>query len=132
MVQNKYIKSRFFFGIILLICALYGLYYWFVPTGIYGNALQVKCAYRRYACGDCFPQYKIVEVIKGSRSLKGIDLDLDFESNNLDSIEKASDKCAICLDFYIVGNLKYTRYNKRYSMKVIECYTKLRFPGCCD
>lgn len=98
--------------------------------------VKVKCYYMAYACGDCYANYKIKEVIEGGSEIKKKLLDRDvkvtFKSKRLENrIDTLTGKCAICYDYYIEGYLEY-RPEKEYSvLEADTCTVKLRNSKCC-
>ncbi|HND89297.1 MAG TPA: hypothetical protein PK971_13260, partial [Saprospiraceae bacterium] len=47
------------------------------------NDIQLQCHYMAYACGDCYPQYRVEKVAEGraaKQELLGKDINLEFES----------------------------------------------------
>jgi hypothetical protein len=98
---------------------------------------NVKCRYMAYACGECEPQYKIVEVIKGfdlnKQKLINKDIKVVFKSSSLESkIDSLTQKCAICYDFLFYGDLSYLPVKEYYEIKVDTCTVKLRDKTSCD
>jgi len=92
-----------------------------------------------YACGECGPKHRIDAVLKaGDKKLDtskvaGKDVLLIFRSRALeDRIDRQTEKCAICYDLYVDGDLQALPLKGYYTLKVDTCVAKLRFKGCCN
>ena len=98
---------------------------------------KVMSYYMGYACGDCYAQYKIKQVLV-SKQIEGAELlekDLKVvlksseEEKKLDSLVS---KCAICYDFYFEGDVFKREVDSFYTMKVNSYSVRLRDSTCCN
>jgi hypothetical protein len=97
---------------------------------------KIKCWYMAYACGECWPQYRIKDVFSVSnvtkKELLNKDVRVIFKSEKLEKkIDSLTYKCVVCYDFYIEGELSYIPAKKYYEIKADTCVTKLRDKECC-
>ncbi|MES2732405.1 MAG: hypothetical protein V4714_11670 [Bacteroidota bacterium] len=128
-------KRKIVFGGISI--ALIGLiaYYiiLYIPKDI--DTITVKSYYMMYACGDCYPQYKVKEVLKPDNKYSYLVdklIDVKYESEALEQqINKQTEQCVICYDFFLTGRLKYSK-SKGYSLEVDSARAILRSNDCCD
>ncbi len=84
-----------------------------------------------YACGECEPQYKIKQVLQAGKlresELLDQDIRVDFKSSILEKqIDRATQECAICYDYYLEGELSYLPVKKYYELEADTCIVKLR------
>jgi hypothetical protein len=60
-----------------------------------------------YACGDCYPQFKVDTILLSNPrmdKLLGQDVYLVYQKNGIRySFDKEINNCAICYDYYIEG-----------------------------
>lgn len=112
-----------------------------VPFSIYGQdksleKVKLKLQYMAYACGDCYPEYRVVKIIepkndKTANWLKGKDVNVDFSDKDEDRIESMRGNCAICFYYEVEGALV-----RKDSAKLVlvpmnyKMYEKSK--GCCD
>lgn len=124
-------------GNILLLSTLIfnGFCYCTSPT----YKVKVKCRYMAYACGECEPKHRIDTVLKvvegklDKRKVVDQDVKVIFRSSEQERrIDSQVQKCAICYDFYIDGDLKFLSLKGYYTLDVDTCIVKLRFKHCCD
>lgn len=96
--------------------------------------IQVKCRYMAYACGDCYPQFKIDSVLYPTNSdkLVGEDIYLVYENNSESFLlEEKIDSCWICYDYYVEGELKESLFKSHKKIIVKKYELKLRSSECC-
>jgi len=110
---------------------------WKAYDGIYfkknAGAMTIKCHYMAYACGDCYPQWKIdsgFAVENGLKDLIEKDIYVNYKGKQIGEPDSIN-KCMICYDFYFTGLLKKTLSDK-LKFEAASIQTKLRFPGCCN
>ena len=88
-----------------------------------------------YACGDCYPQWRVdsnFAVEQGLKELIGKDIHVDRKGIQIENlITDSVSKCIICYDFYFNGSLKKTLSNK-YKFEAESFQMELRFPDCCN
>ncbi len=87
-----------------------------------------------YACGECYPQYKVKEVdpVKGYEFLLDQDISIIYPSKEQeDSIQKLTQKCIICYEFYFRGSVRFSK-KKGYIFKATSAKVKLWDDKCCD
>ena len=86
-----------------------------------------------YACGDCYPQYKITTVLdsKGfskqellEKDIKVVFTDKEFGKR----LDEQVQKCIICYEFELIGRL--TEINEEYTLYSDSCTANLR-EDCC-
>ena len=95
--------------------------------------INVNLHYMAYACGECALQYKVTEVLSSDSSLghlTGQLVDIKFSSKMKTEIKNKAEKCMICFDFIVSGNI-YKSYSGVYklSAKNLEL---LEREGCCS
>jgi len=128
MFFQKYFK-KIAFATILIITLSFLL--WFARDK--GEVVTVKCTYMMYACGDCQPQYNIVDVVSSSQELDskrliGRDIYVEFnKSSDQDLVDNS--KCIICHVFELTGTLnKEGNTHKLY----VENSNITLIPDCCE
>lgn len=96
--------------------------------------ISLKCHYMAYSCGDCYNQYqveKIVSVTDNYDFLLGKEIAISFENENIaKELDKKTQKCVICYDFYFDGYVKKTIYQNIF-FQVSDIKIKLR-ENCCE
>ncbi len=109
--------------------------YTFIPKSI-DKQVTLKCRYMAYACGDCYPQYRVDEVIIPSsgnlqEDMLKKEISVFYKAKELENhISKETSKCIICYDFYFSGELKQSA-SKGYFLEVDSAKIELR-PNCCS
>lgn len=88
-----------------------------------------------YACGDCYPNYKIEKVLEPviiMDNLIGEDIDVLFENSRIQTqFDYKTRRCKICFTYEFYGNLDYSILKSTYTLAVQEY--KLNFhESCCD
>jgi hypothetical protein len=104
--------------IIVVIAALFGA--WKAYDGIYfkkdKRTVMIKCHYMAYACGDCYPQWKIDSSFAVENGLKDLiekDIYVNYKGKQIEeSVPDSISKCIICYDLYFTGLLKKTLSDK--------------------
>lgn len=98
------------------------------------NDIQLQCRYMAYACGDCYPQYKITDVLNDSiakRELSGKDINLEFENEEKEQeFVQLQGNCGICFLYKFKGDLRYS-ITKGHILKVSD-YNLEKYPECCE
>lgn len=101
------------------------------------SKVKVKCYFMAYACGDCYPKYKIKQVLSSENIPDSLllerELKIEYLSSKIEQqIDTLTSKCAICYDFFIEGSLYY-QHRKEYSiLQVDKCVAQLRDSTCCE
>jgi DNA gyrase/topoisomerase IV subunit B len=80
-----------------------------------------------YACGDCYPGYKVQHVYNNSTHL-GIlnrDININFRDEKTENqYENKLGICTMCFEYYFTGRIAYStkmlRYKHRQVLAVIE------------
>ena len=95
-----------------------------------------KCHYMAYACGDCYPQWKVDSGFAVENDLKELmeeDLYVTYKGSDVQgsSLPDSVNKCIICYDFYFTGTLKKTLRGK-YQFEADTFKMKLRSKDCCN
>jgi hypothetical protein len=96
------------------------------------KGVEIRCRYQMYACGDCFPQYKVLEVKNVAPDIEKKIIGLDifiFEKMNINKNILEGEVCLICFDIYAIGNL---RKERRGYVLYAESVEKQLIPDCCD
>lgn len=97
--------------------------------------VKVMCNYMMYACGDCYPQYNVKEIISGNRELKIIGKDINIEFDNPkeeDIFNQKTPICVICLDYYLTGQIRYSLWKGNYILHVSNYSIILPDSTCCS
>lgn len=109
--------------------------YYFIPKTVSDRKIKIKCSYMAYACGNCYPQYHVKQIVIGKNKATEmiLDTDLHIEFND-EKIKKKlisqTSKCMICYDFYFIGELKKTPVKGYYFISESVEY-KLKDTSCC-
>lgn len=126
----KFVKSASF--IFKIVCIVFC----FNSCNSKATNVRLKCLYMAYACGDCYPQYKIQELYEPKtygREIIGKDLDVSFESREEESkFEQEVGACGICYSYDFKGNLSYSYRKKCYELKVFSYSLKMENKDCCS
>ena len=112
---------------------------WKAYDGIYfkknAGIVTIKCHYMAYACGDCYPQWKIdsgFSVENGLKDLIDKDILVKYKGKQIEeSIPDSVSKCMICYDFYFTGLLKKT-LSDRHKFEADTFLIKMERPDCCN
>ena len=97
--------------------------------------VSVKCVYMAYACGDCYPQYSVSEVLPSSLDKKLLkkDIDIEFASKEQEEeFKKQIGVCGICHTYDFKGDLYYSNKKGCYVIKLGEYKLKLKDEKCCE
>jgi len=127
-MRNKFI-------IIILICFLViGSLLFFTPISINDEPVEVKFLFMAYACGDCYPQYRIETIEPIDSSLNEFlkkEVRIVFSSSAQEKMvnEKASG-CMICSEFFFTGYLKKSFYRGLF-FKVEKAKVHV-YESCCS
>lgn len=119
--------------ILAILTALALDYYFMFGERIIKKNTTLSCHFMAYACGDCYPQYK-VEKAPGEleKKLLGKDIMISFNSwIQEEKFLKQVERCAICYNYNLTGNLYYSNRYKCYLLKVINYKMTETFRGCC-
>lgn len=100
------------------------------------GSVKVKCVYMAYACGDCTPQYQVIEVIKPvslkDKFLKQ-DIEIAFDDIQIENqFKKKIGNCSICYYYEFYGNMKYERKRKCYVLNIEQYNLVLKNKECCN
>ena len=96
--------------------------------------VHVLSSYMGYACGDCYPQYKVKLVMPESLGKKLINKEIDIEFDSAEKereFENKRSECSICYQYDFGGDLYYSNRKKCYVLKVARYKLKETFKGCC-
>ncbi|MCB9230533.1 MAG: hypothetical protein H6581_02645 [Bacteroidia bacterium] len=89
-----------------------------------------------YACGDCFPQYKVEEVnpVEGiGNELKGKEIEVRFVSNDTEAnYEKEAGACMICYTHIFKGKLTKSIWKDNWIFWAEEYSLSLLSNSCCS
>lgn len=128
-------KRAYKLFLIILGLGIIGLALFFFPNRNVGEEVTIKTNYMMYACGECYPQYKVKEIvypIKGFEFLLNKDISVNYSSKKQeDSIKMVTEKCITCYEFYFTGKVKYSK-TKGYVFKARSAKVKLWDVKCCD
>lgn len=95
------------------------------------NEVELTCSYQAYACGDCFPQFKIDSIFYNSNSKIKIGDEIRIIYNDKE-LEEWVGNCLICYNYRVKGKI-YKPFWRNYYVLVAENYNvKEKFKGCCD
>lgn len=97
--------------------------------------VKVICNYMMYACGDCYPQYNVKEIISGNSELKIVGQDINIEFDNPKAEKQFNEKtpiCVICLDYYLSGQIRYSLWKGNYILNVSNYSIILPDSTCCS
>jgi hypothetical protein len=112
-----------------------GLIYFLIENSYSVEDIVVKSRYMFYACGDCYPQYNIEEVVNSKIQLSkiiGQDFDIEFEDVKIqDSFESSSRKCQFCTKYLFEGDLNYSILKRHYILNVRK-YNLIINKSCYD
>ena len=90
--------------------------------------------YMRYACGDCYPQWNVQNVIgdvKADGKYKGKDMLVYFQEQELYNILKTNDQnCITCFQFIIKGKIEKTLSGKYRFLS--DEYSMIKNEACCN
>jgi hypothetical protein len=109
--------------------------YCLVPEKISNTPIKIKCNYMAYACGDCYPQYKVNEILEGGseevNKILNTEIIVKFEDKKMEQkLDKSTAKCVICYNFTFTGDLKHSSKNGTYLIAKTAEY-KLKNDSCC-
>ena len=130
-------KSSLFIIAIIVVALLFGA--WKAYNGVYfdknKHALTIKCHYMAYACGDCYPQWRIDSSFAVENRMKELiekDLFVIYKGKQFEeSLPDSVGRCMICYDFYFTGFLKKTMSDK-YRFEVDSFQIGTEQPDCCN
>jgi hypothetical protein len=106
---------RFRFIVIILPCLiLVGCLLVFLPISINSEPVEVKFRYMAYACGNCYPQYKVYTIQPTDTLLDDFvekEFWVEFDSQGQEkSVMDQSERCMICCEFLFTGYFKKSIY----------------------
>jgi hypothetical protein len=91
----------------------------------------VAFRYMRYACGDCYPQWKLVSPGSAAVKFSNNDVYITYKGSKLEDIlTQKEEACLICMEFFVTGVLKKTMSGK-YKVEADKYYFTQR-KNCCD
>ena len=120
-------------SIALLIILIVSAVLYFKSFDASKGKVKLKCYYMAYACGDCYPQYRIDKILEGNldTSYLGKEISLEFEIPEKESeLDNKTGRCITCYDFYLTGLLKRSKTKGIYLLTE-EAEAKLRNKSCC-
>lgn len=111
--RNNQMRNKFI--IITLACSLLVVgAFFFTSISINNEPVEIKFRYMAYACGDCYPQYRIEAIKPMDSSLnKFLKKEVSVEFSSLEqekAVKKQGADCMICCDFFFTGHLKKSIY----------------------
>lgn len=88
-----------------------------------------------YACGDCYAQYRVKEVLDADvdivKSILNTDIVIEFKDEQMEKdLDKSTSKCVICYDFNFTGELKQSKSKGTFFIAESVDY-KLKNDSCC-
>jgi hypothetical protein len=95
----------------------------------------IMCRYIRYACGDCYPRYRVDKVFSGIKdsTLLGKDIYIKYlDTAHEKVINNTYMKCASCFNFYYKGDIKYSVFNGFFTLTVDSVSIIPEFDSCCN
>ena len=88
-----------------------------------------------YACGDCYPQYRIDEILEGNEANKKLlksEINIEYKTAEIENkLDKKVSKCIICYDFYFTGQIKRSKSKGLYLLAE-NVEAELRDNKCCN
>lgn len=98
------------------------------------DMVSIKAHYQAYACGDCYPQYQVMEVSVDDKSLQrellGKEIFVKYPSKTIEkAIDKQTAECAICFTFHFTGQLR--KKKDYYVLIAREASALLENKSCC-
>jgi hypothetical protein len=108
---------------------------YFFPVNTSKGKMKIKCRNMAYACGDCYPQYRVLEILQNqneeSKKILNKELKIEFESEKIEKdLDVNTSRCLICYDFYFTGVLKKSFHKGAYFIVETVNY-KLKNDSCC-
>jgi hypothetical protein len=96
----------------------------------------LKCSYMAYACGDCYPQFRVDSIMYSDRpidDLTGKDVYLFIENRGTKTpLEEEIKNCWICYDYYVEGLLEKNWLNSKKQIIVTKYNLVMRNKDCCS
>jgi len=126
-------KLKILIGVFVLVAI--GTIYYFIPKKISVSKVKIQCNYMAYACGDCYPQYRVNEILEGNNNevdkILNTELIVEFEDKKMEQeMDKNTAKCVICYNFTFTGDLKYSKSKGKYFVAQTVDY-QLKNDSCC-
>lgn len=91
--------------------------------------VEIQCRYQMYACGDCYPQYKITKISIDNPQLRSklIGKDIFLVDTKGNDILEGFD-CPRCFEIYAKGTLK-----KKGGTFILfaDSFERKFYPDCC-
>lgn len=135
MNHKVQITLRLFFIAISIFILIFFVVFFILESTKNKRDIEIKSRYMFYACGDCYPNFRIEEVIGSnmqSNNIIGQDIDLEFKDTKLQhSFESSTKKCMFCCRFQFKGDLNYSILKRHYVLNVKKYYVTIN-KSCCD
>lgn len=131
-MKRKYLLALTLVFLLLTTGAIY--FFTLAEYAVKRNVI-VTCRYMGYACGDCYPQYNVNEVLPSSLKKKLIakDIDIEFESDKQEEeFTKKISSCSICYIYNFKGDLYYSEKEDCYVVKLRDYSLKVKDGKCCE
>ncbi len=114
------------------------LYYIFTPH-LKNKDIELVCKWQGYACGDCYPQFKVYKIISSydkrnnilnkdihiKKNINGRYFDIDYGLN------KRVPRCMICYTFVVKGSLYYNIWKNEYTLRTKKYRYYIENKECC-
>ena len=94
---------------------------------------KIKCNYMAYACGDCYPQFRIDSIYSSTNNLLKIDDNIHLKlkkENTFVDLESLIDRCWICYDYYVEGTVNKNIFTGTKTM-IVTKYNFILRENCC-
>ena len=135
--KNTLMNKKVLLLMILLVAAIsvVAAFYFNSRTRLIQKDVEVKTVYMAYACGECYPQYSVIQVQPASlkKELHQQDIDIEFkDKKQADMFEEKVGLCARCFVYDFKGDLYYSGKKDCYVIKLSEYHLKLTDKECCE
>jgi hypothetical protein len=88
-----------------------------------------------YACGDCYPQFRVDSILYPNESKKALveqDVYLVYKNNGRETpLEQMVDSCWICYQYRVDGQLVESFLQTHKTIVVTKYELKASLPDCC-
>lgn len=93
--------------------------------------IELTCSYQAYACGDCYPQFKIDTIIYDidSNVEIGDNIKIIYKDKEL---EEWIDSCLICYNFKVKGKIHKKLWKNYYVLCAEDYSITEKFIDCCE
>ena len=121
--------------VLLTVAVTTGIIYYFTSNRkLIKEQVTVECRHMGYACGDCYPKYKVSKVSpeKFNELILGDDIDVAFSSKlQEEKFEKEIGECRICYNFTFKGDLYFSEDKNCFVLKLQDYSMKMWSKDCC-